>query len=148
MPIRLNAQTRHRHYSQPGFSLLEVLVALVIAAMVCGLAFKVIGNASRTAATSQDYQSGLQLADAQLARIALQPEKWLGQHQGTLPPHFYWQAQISHWQSTPDQPTSPDWALYRIDLQLGWTGRAEPPVRLSTLRLSHASARPDTTAAP
>lgn len=125
------------HGVQQGFSLLEVLVALVIAAMVCGLAFNIIGNASRTATTSQNYQTGLQLADAQLVRLARQPEQWLGQHQGTLPPYFSWQAQVSRWQDGTDQ-THPDWALYRIDLQLSWPERTAPPVKLSTLRLSRA----------
>lgn len=132
-----------RCHSQQGFSLLEVLVALIIAAMVCGLAFNIIGNASRTVATSQHYQTGLQLADAQLTRIARQPEHWLGQHQGTFPPRFHWQAQISQWQNSTNTTNHPDWVLYRIDLQLSWPERTTAPIQLSTLRLSRAqSAQP------
>ena len=120
---------------QSGFSLLEVLIALVIAAITCGLAFSIIGNNSRTAAINQDYQTALLLAQTRMTEISIDPLLWLGEHQGTFDDHFHWQLSVAPYQLSTVSPVENPYQLYRIDLRVGWQGKSQAPIRLSTLKL-------------
>lgn len=119
-----------------GFSLLEVLVALVVASLICALAFRAIGGASRHTVHSQQFQHGLQLADSQMTELIQQPHHWLGRRQGRLPGGYRWASQVQPEQaSNIDHEATSDWLLYRVDLQLLLPGANSPAIRLSTLRM-------------
>lgn len=120
---------------QRGFSLLEVLVALTIAATTCGIAFSLIGQSSRTVNANQNYQTALLLAESKIAEVSASPLLWRGEHQGTFDEQFFWQANVTpYWDEHTEHLRHP-FALYRIDIQVGWTVGVKPPISLSTLRL-------------
>jgi len=122
-------------YRQRGFSLLEVMVALVIAALVCGLAFNLIGQSSRAAWTGSQYQQALLLAESQMTLLTQQPQQWLGQQSGTLAGDFRWRARVQIDEAATGKRTNDEWTLYRIDLQLLWPDSPPTGVQLSTLKL-------------
>lgn len=121
--------------TQRGFSLLEILVALTIAATTCGTAFSLIGQSSRTAALNQNYQTAVLLAESKIVEVSASPQRWLGERQGQYDEQFFWQARVRPYQDDQTSQVRRPFALYQIDVQVGWTVGVKPAVSLSTLRL-------------
>lgn len=120
---------------QRGFSLLEILVALTIAASTCGVAFSLIGQSSRTAALNQNYQTALLLAESKMAEVSANPHRWLGENTGLYSDPFFWQATVTPYQDEQTTDLRHPFSLYRIDVQVGWSAGVKPVISLSTLRL-------------
>lgn len=120
---------------QGGFSLLEILIALTIAATVCGLAFSIVGQSSRTATVNRHYQTALLLAESKMAELSANPQRWLGEHQDDYNDTYFWQAQVQRYQDDTTAGIKHPFALYQIDLQVGWQPDQASPISLSTLRL-------------
>lgn len=120
---------------QRGFSLLEILVALTIAASTCGVAFSLIGQSSRTATVNQNYQTALLLAESKMAEVSANPQRWLGENQGHYSAPFFWQTTVTSYQDEQTTGVRHPFSLYRIDVQVGWIAGVKPAISLSTLRL-------------
>ncbi|MEP7276957.1 MAG: prepilin-type N-terminal cleavage/methylation domain-containing protein, partial [Betaproteobacteria bacterium] len=126
-----------------GFSLLEVLVAFVILALVATALFRLFGGALNNAAAADDWSRALLVAEARLAVAANALPLREGSDRGTLQDTpFAWQTRVEPY-VTPD--TSPDLArasentptrVYRVTAEVHFpsdTGK-DRVVALSTLR--------------
>ena len=119
-----------------GFSLLEVLVALVIMGFVVGSVLQLVGNSLRSIALSDDYSYAIQIAESKLALVGHIIPVAVGSHSGTEYNRFTWSVNIntSNVSFHEDAPPSPV-HLYHIVIDIAWP--ADEPMhnfRLSSLR--------------
>jgi general secretion pathway protein I len=110
--------------SARGFSLLEVVVALAVLALVLGALYPIFSSSARQALLARDYGEAVSLAQSKLADVeVLAPGVQSGQGTG----RFRWQRTIEPLASEESAPV-----LYRIAVQVQWGERA---ITLTTLRL-------------
>lgn len=123
-----------------GFTLLEVLVALIIA-LIAGVAFlQTVGSSMRATASTVAYDEAMVRAESHLAAAtrsgALRPGLWQGDDGGG----YQWRLRIVPLQvtqlretaptpaPTKDQPAPPSVALYRVVSQITWRDGIAPRV--------------------
>lgn len=111
--------SRRHHAKQSGFTLVEVLVALVLLAMVLGAGLRVSASLTQQA-QRQDLQGLAQLcADNQLVALRLSPV-WLapGERQAQCP-------QLQHRFTTRTRlSATPNPSVVRVDIQVMLNGEA------------------------
>jgi general secretion pathway protein I len=131
-------------HNRQGFTLLELLVALLIAGMALAVLFQGAGGGLRAAAVANRYQEALAHARSRLATIghglALAPLHQRGEDGYG----FHWQIDITRTGSAVPlrQPAdamhgaAPQLALYAVQVSESWMGEAGPrQVRLMTERI-------------
>jgi general secretion pathway protein I len=134
----------------PGFSLLEVLVAFVIVALVATTLFLLFGGALRNAAAADEWSRALLVAESRLALAAHAQPLREGVEQGSESDgRIRWRTSIAPYE-TPDTPEalarlgdqSPI-RLYRVsvDVRFPGDGGGERVVSMSTLKLAARNLR-------
>jgi general secretion pathway protein I len=145
-PSRTGAPGAHR---EAGFSLLEVLVAFVILALVAGALFELFGGALRNAGAAGDWSRAVLVAQSRLEEAASTQPLKPGTASGTDDDgRFAWQVSIDPY-TPPDADPDLERAsetmstrLYRVSIAVtfpGTDGRSRS-VTLSTLKLAARSA--------
>ncbi len=128
--------------------MLEVLVALAIAALTLGVLLNLFAGASRSARLNQDYRQALQLAESKLDEIASAPLHWLEPQQGSYPlgdstpteqSHYRWKSLVTPYQRETAGALQYPLQLYHIQIDVSWGERQDYPVSLTTLRLGERS---------
>lgn len=122
---------------QSGFSLLEVLVAFVILALVLAVQSRILSLSSRSLSTAGHYQEALILAESQLAEISAQLSSSSSSHQqGRLGDAYHWQADIEPYEfENHHLGTNDRIKPLLIHLTVGWGDRDAQQVSLTTIRL-------------
>ena len=130
---------RDRCGGAAGFSLVEVLVALVIV----GLALAAASGVFRTGLLGHEMAAGadaaLALAEEKVAAAGVTEPLRPGRSAGLFGDRFEWQLSIEPYEDKSsadfDQPL-PDLRLYRIAVTVAWRdGRRQRQLALDTLRL-------------
>lgn len=117
-----------------GFSLLEALVAMAIAAMALGTLYRTVGQSSRNAVTVQERVEAAMVARSVLAGV-LYAEELANQREGKAGA-WRWRVQlqpsVAQWGATPGRPSPPPQTVARVtvdvtrlegsDPVLSWTG--------------------------
>src|SRR5262245_55179706 len=104
-----------------GFSLLEVVVALTILAMVCTVAFRGISASLKTIARIELADQRLEQVRSKLAELDLCGPFREGDHaEGRFDDGSRWRVDTSNW--IPPTQRAPG-AVMRITLQVEWEGR-------------------------
>jgi general secretion pathway protein I len=134
----------HERAQQRGFSLLEVLVAFVILALVATALFSLFGGALRNASASEEWSRALLVAQSRLAEAAnVQPLRE-GTMAGTEPDgRISWQSVVAPYvapDANPDLERASDTMttrLFRITVDLRYAGDdgRDRTLSLSTVRL-------------
>jgi len=129
-----------------GFSLLEVLAAFVILALVGTVLFRLFGASLNNAGAADDYSRAVLLAQSRLAAAAAAVPLSEGSDQGLSEDGRYaWATSITPYvppDSTPDQlrfGAAAAVVLWRIAVTVTWPGTlgGERSVALSTVRLAN-----------
>ena len=115
-----------------GFTLLEVLVALIIFAIAFGALASLFQTSLRQTASADDLRLATALAEAQLARFGKDLPLKVGESSGTSPDGLRWQADISL--ERPPNPAARV-ALYRIHVEAGPDNGIPDLVSLTTFRI-------------
>jgi general secretion pathway protein I len=129
--------------AERGFTLLEVLVAFVIAALALGVLFQSIASGLGALSLADQYEQALSRARSRLAAVgaaSLQPGVQSGDDGGG----FRWQSTVAPIASAPTGGSPPEQlTLYRVGVVVSWhsLGR-ERQVNLESQRV--ASAQPTT----
>ena len=93
-------------HAERGFSLLEVLVAFVILALVATALFRLFSGALNNGSAADDYSRAALIAESRLASLAVEKPLREGQEQGASPDGRYtWEAKIERYAppgTTPD----------------------------------------------
>lgn len=125
---------------QTGFSLLEVLVAFAILAIVLGVLMQIFSRALNTTAVSGSFARAAELAEATLARVGVEIPLEEGDSAGEAGGGVAWSLrirQIDVRDLFPDQP--PPVTPYRVTATAYWEDSgAERHFSLATLRLGEA----------
>jgi len=150
-PSRLRlGPARQRSYAPPafllrGFSLLEVLVAFVILALVATALFRLFGGALNNASAADEWSRALLLAETRLAVAAnVSPLREATDQGNEKDTPLRWQTKVEPY-ATPDTPPELERAsestatrVFRVTAEVRFpsdTGK-ERVVSLSTLRLA------------
>ncbi len=120
--------------NQRGFSLLEILVAFSILALVLTLALRLFSTSLRSAGQSADVSRALLHARSRLAAVSALPLR-PGHDSGTFADGDHWQTDVRRWQDpAPDAVPSP-LPIYRIRVDVSWNDGRTHHLSLSTLRV-------------
>lgn len=124
----------------PGFTLIEVLIALAIIGLALGAIAGVFGQGLTAHETASQAEMALAVAEEQLALAAATPHP--GAVNGVFANRFTWQTNVAPYQDAADKTAdapSVEPPLYRIAVSVAWhDGRHTREVSLSTLRLGAA----------
>lgn len=122
---------------QRGFTLLEVLVAFVIMALLMGGVTRILSMSVRAMETADRYQQALQLAESQLAEVAARLSARRSVHlQGRLEEPFRWEADVEHYEFSNQEPGLASRVTPRlIRVTVYWGNKAAEQVSLTTIRL-------------
>jgi general secretion pathway protein I len=122
-----------------GFSLLEVLAALVVAGLALAAAAGALGTGMRGHRTAADVDAAIAFAEDLLAASGVADELRPGASGGTFAGRFTWHRDIAPY-ADPAQGRLPEHAgpgLYRVAVTVAWQdGTASRRIALSTLRLA------------
>lgn len=134
-----------RPHSQSGFTLLEVVIAFVVLALVLTSVFQVFSTGLARTANLDEYSRALVIAQSRLASANMEEGVKEGQAKGESPDrHFQWTVTTARHQETAAAPnsapaTAPQatFGLYRVDVQVDWRGAdgKERKVALAGLQL-------------
>ena len=135
---------RHGSASETGFSLLEVLVAFVILALVGTALFRLFAGALGNAAVADEYSRATLYAESRLAALGVESPLREGTDQGNSEDGRYaWSAKIEPYampETTPElarnQPVPV--RLWHLVVTVSWPGTpgSERSIVLATTRLA------------
>lgn len=121
-------------HAEAGFSLLEIIAAMLLLALAFGAVMHVAGAATEVTGHARELNRIAMLADATLDPIGRREPLREGVQEGSYDARHRWRSVVSAQDSFPGQ--SPDLRLYRIDLDITWRdGTAERSAHFATLRL-------------
>lgn len=132
--------------SSRGFSLLEVLVAFVILALVLGVTMEIFSGGLRNVSRAGEYQQAVLLGQSKLASVGIETPLVESESSGELGPPdatYRWQLSIRPYRDQQmEQAVAPPAVLpvmlLEVDIRVSW-GATDPPhaINLKTLRLAN-----------
>lgn len=127
---------RHR---QHGFSLLEVIAAVLLLAIAFGVLMQVAGSSLNLTRRAAERSEAALWARSKLDSVfALEPIQ-RGHSEGRFDATYRWQLDVAPWQGGPALPNG---QLYQLALVVSWgEGEQQRNARFTTLRL--VSGAPD-----
>ena len=124
-----------------GFTLLEVLVALTIAALALIAMFRAGGEGLVAVGTASRYEEAMQRAQSHLAALGRDTALLQGDSEGDDGGGFRWRlriAPVASWQAASAAAASA--TLFDVEVTMYWRGaRGERSIRLGTRRLATAA---------
>jgi general secretion pathway protein I len=125
-----------------GFTLLEVLVALVILGLVVGASATVMRNGVASHSIASDVDTALAIANSRLAAAGVTHRLREGVTAGTVASRFHWQESVAPYKDpathAPDAPEA--FRLYRVAVAVAWPeGAHRRRLVLATLRLARVT---------
>lgn len=126
-----------RHLRQTGFTLLEVLVAFVILALVMGVLTRILSLSMRSLETAGHHQQALQLAESKLAEVGARLTARRSERlQGKFQQPYSWAAEIDPYEFTNQSSVLSSRVLPRlIRVTVSWGDGSAQQVTLTTIRL-------------
>ena len=125
-----------------GFTLLEVLVAFLIAALALGVLFRAAVEGQTESGIAARYQEALSRARSHLAAEAAGPPR-AGDQSGDDGGGFRWRLRTVQLQEGAPTPNGPAPALFAVGVAVSWAaGGRERSVQLDTRRVGLAPPKP------
>ena len=130
---------RRRNSRTQGFTLLEVLVAFTILALMMGVLLQVFSGGLRTAEVARNHAVGALLAQSKLAAIGIEEPLVEGERTGDFDNGYRWRYSIDRYQEH-DGEEEEEIVPYRLILTVEWgPAGSGGSVTLTTLRLGSAA---------
>lgn len=130
-----------------GYTLIEVLVAMVILAMSLTVLFRIFSTGLNNVGVSADYARAVLIAETQLAQAGISVSLETGELDGTVDERFYWTRTVADYSpfALADADRSPV-AAYQVTVAVEWqhSGRSRA-ISLSSIRLQQTWQTADTT---
>ncbi len=126
-----------RHRSKRGFTLIEVVVAFAILALVLGVVFEAVGTNARNARLGEQYSIATLWAESKLAALGIETPLEAGERQGQLPAPYRWHSRVTPVSDESDVSGPPTRTqLFEVILTVEWgDGTGARTVSLTTHRL-------------
>ena len=121
-----------------GFTLLEVLAALMILALAFGALLRLVSSGLNGLGAAEDYASAVLLAESWLDGIGVEQPLGEGESTGAFNERFRWSASISRLPAAPAEDRTA-WPVqaYAIELAVLWNeGARQRSISVSTVRLA------------
>ena len=122
---------------QKGFTLLEVIIAFVIMALVLGASFETFSTGLRNAGTAGDYAGAVVRAEGKLALLGATERLAEGSSSGRFDDAYVWRLSITTASEHSGAVAGSDrYPLYAVALTVAWgTGKQTRRLILRTYRL-------------
>ncbi len=123
---------------QKGFTLIEVVVAFVLLALVMSTAFEIFSAGLARAGRLEERSRALVIAQSRMAAVGVEETLKEGDASGESEDHKYqWMVSVKRTGEgeDPSKPAPSVYSLYRIDVRVTWHGAdtREQVLALSTL---------------
>ena len=126
---------------QAGFSLLEVIAAILLLAIAFAALMKVAGGAIALSRNAAAHDEAALWARSLLDSAYVTEPVTPGNRSGQFDPTYRWTLSTAPWQAPGTQPGGSTLQLYRLDLTVSWGSAAHPRVaHFDTLRLGQPQA--------
>jgi general secretion pathway protein I len=125
-------RSNERRAGDPGFTLLEVLVALVIFALLFGVLAQIFQTGLRQSAVAEQASAATLLARSQLARVGVEVPLVEGELEGESADGLRWHTVIEVAQAPSEEQAL---VPYLVAVSVAWGARPGEQVTLTTLRL-------------
>ncbi|MGH8498698.1 MAG: type IV pilus modification PilV family protein [Methylococcales bacterium] len=124
---------RKRRASEAGFSLLEILVAFSIMAVMLGVLLQIFGKGLNLADTGERYSRAVLLAESMLATVGQTLKIEAGEESGVVEDLYEWSIDIQPYEDpyAGSENDNPQFSLYSVLVSVRWENRS---VVLATLR--------------
>jgi general secretion pathway protein I len=129
-----------------GFSLLEVLVAFVILALILGISMQIFSGGLRNISRIDEYQQAILLGQNKLSSVGIEIPLRISESNGEFNDVYRWQLSIRPYLTAPAQtnvqaessvPALPA-SLLEVEIRILWGGNDQPrSASLKTLRLAN-----------
>ncbi len=121
-----------------GFTLIEVVVAFVLLALIMGVGFQIFSTGLARAGTLEERSGALEIARSQLAAAGIEAAFEEGQSQGqTDDGRWRWTTTVTRSDEgvDPQHPLPSPYSLYRVEVKVDWRGGDGRPQSLSLATL-------------
>ena len=127
---------------QRGFSLLEVLVAFLILALVLGVAMEIFSGGLQNIDVAGEYQRAIGLAQNKLVVLGIEAPVAEGETRGVFDDKYRWQVSTKvSAESQKSVATALPVTLYEIEVKVSWGESVNPrSLTLKTMRLANKAA--------
>jgi len=129
--------------SDAGFTLIEVVVAFVVAALVVVAALQLFGGAFDGSARAERLSRALIAAESRMAAVGVTVPLRTGEERGDGPGGTTWRTSIAPYEADPalDADTLPVRA-YEVTVTVGWQSGSSDAVTLRTVKIGPRGGRP------
>jgi general secretion pathway protein I len=140
------ARSHRRQRQSRGFSLLEVLVAFVILALVLGTLMQIFSGGLRSVGRASEYQRAVLFAQSKLATMGIETAIKEGEESGEFDKTFRWQTSIKPFQEPPSETVDASGALkpvlpvtlMEVEIRVQWGDTMQPySLSMKTMRLAN-----------
>ncbi len=114
-----------RARGQSGFTLIEVVVAFALLALILAASFEIFTTGLSRAADLDDYSGALDVAQSQIAGVGSFGKIQEGDTRGESEDGRYaWMVAVRRFDESPDPnaPVPSTVVMYRVDVQVTWRG--------------------------
>ena len=122
---------RHERGSTAGFTLLEILVALVIFALAFGVLAQIIQTGLRQSGGARSITAATLLAQSELARVGVEVPLRAGPAEGETESGMRWHTEIEQIEQPNEQQSL---ATYQVQVTVTWGPGPAEQLTLTTLR--------------
>jgi general secretion pathway protein I len=127
-----------RARAERGFTLLEILVAFIVLAIVGGSLLQLFQGGMRNLAHSTDYSHAALLARSKLSELEAYPEVAPGEQTGDFDERYRWRLRVAPYQDPDGAPAAASGVeLMTAELSVSWgEDREERSITVETLLFS------------
>lgn len=126
------------HHAQRGFSLIEIIAALLLLAIAFGALMQVAGGSMRLTNNAADHAQAALWARSLLDSAGVDAPLKPGQTQGKFDDDYRWRMTVAPYQVADSGPNVPSQML-QVDVDVTWGGVRQRSAHFSTLRLITAT---------
>jgi general secretion pathway protein I len=121
----------HERGSNHGFTLLEILVALVIFALAFGVVAQIVQTGLRQSGVARSLTAATLLAQSELARVGIEVPLRTGPADGETETGMRWHTEVELVEQPNEQQSL---ATYQVQVTVSWGPNPAEQLTLTTLR--------------